>query len=95
MDSRRSTRAATSASAFFRESGTNAAIRASDSRVVSASAHVPPREVQVWLPPSYRLAAAQDRRYPVLYMHDGQNLFFPERSNFNKVWAADELVKMT
>ena len=22
-------------------------------------------------------------------MHDGQNLFFPERSNFNKVWAAD------
>ena len=22
-------------------------------------------------------------------MHDGQNLFFPARSNFNKVWAAD------
>jgi enterochelin esterase-like enzyme len=23
-------------------------------------------------------------------MHDAQNLFFPERSNFNKVWAADK-----
>ncbi|SES69331.1 alpha/beta hydrolase [Anaerobranca gottschalkii] len=24
--------------------------------------------------------------YPVLYMHDGQNLFFPEESSFNMAW---------
>ncbi|GAA4011505.1 alpha/beta hydrolase-fold protein [Sphingomonas swuensis] len=44
--------------------------------------------VTVWLPPGYD--AATKRRYPVLYMHDAQNLFFPKRSNFNKVWAADK-----
>ena len=30
------------------------------------------RDVQVYLPPSY---ARSGRHYPVLYMHDGQNLF--------------------
>ncbi len=43
--------------------------------------------VVVWLPPGYD---ASRRRYGVVYMHDGQNLFFPARSNFNKVWAADK-----
>ena len=43
--------------------------------------------VVVWLPPGYDHSRA---RYPVVYMHDGQNLFFPARSNFNKVWAADK-----
>jgi len=44
--------------------------------------------VTVWLPPGYDKELG--RRYPVLYMHDGQNIFFPKRSNFNKVWAADK-----
>lgn len=43
--------------------------------------------VTVWLPPGYDRDRA--RRYPVLYMHDGQNVFDPKRSGFNKVWAAD------
>jgi predicted alpha/beta superfamily hydrolase len=34
------------------------------------------RDVLVWLPPGY--AVELDRRYPVLYMHDGQNLFDPD-----------------
>jgi predicted alpha/beta superfamily hydrolase len=34
------------------------------------------RDVVVWLPPGYD--SESDRRYPVLYMHDGQNLFDPE-----------------
>lgn len=38
-----------------------------------ASAWVSAREVQVWLPPGY--AESPERRYPVLYLHDGQNLF--------------------
>jgi predicted alpha/beta superfamily hydrolase len=33
------------------------------------------RDVLVWLPAAYREST---RRYPVLYMHDGQNLFEPE-----------------
>lgn len=44
--------------------------------------------VTVWLPPGYDRYTK--RRYPVLYMHDGQNVFFPKRSGFNKVWAADK-----
>ena len=33
------------------------------------------RDVLVWLPPGYERSAD---RYPVLYMHDGQNLFEPD-----------------
>lgn len=50
------------------------------------SREIAPPHVVVWLPPGYD---AGKGRYPVVYMHDGQNLFFPARSNFNKVWAAD------
>jgi predicted alpha/beta superfamily hydrolase len=35
----------------------------------------PDRDVVVWLPPGYTDVQDEDRRYPVLYMHDGQNLF--------------------
>lgn len=31
------------------------------------------RTVRIWLPPSY--AVSLERRYPVLYLHDGQNVF--------------------
>ena len=34
------------------------------------------RDVLVWLPPGYDTESGH--RYPVLYMHDGQNLFDPE-----------------
>lgn len=50
------------------------------------SAYLAPSHVTIWLPPGYD---GSKRRYAVVYMHDAQNLFFPERSNFNKVWAAD------
>lgn len=39
------------------------------------SRYVAPRNVDVWLPPDYALHP--HRRYPVVYMHDGQNLFDP------------------
>jgi enterochelin esterase-like enzyme len=51
------------------------------------SQFIAPTKVVVWLPPGYD---ASKRRYGVVYMHDGQNLFDPKRSNFNKVWAADK-----
>ena len=51
-----------------------------------ASAHAATRNVTVWLPPGYDESA---RRYPVLYMHDGQNLFDATRSAFGE-WGVDE-----
>ena len=52
------------------------------------SAQVAARNVDVWLPPGY--GTDPDKRYPVLYMHDGQNLFDPATSYGNVDWAVDE-----
>ena len=41
----------------------------------------------VYLPPGYD--AEPRRRYPVLYLHDGQNLFDPARAAFGVAWDAD------
>ena len=49
---------------------------------------VHPRPVTVWLPPGYD--SEPDRRYPVLYLHDGQNLFDPETAFGGVPWAADD-----
>ncbi len=51
------------------------------------TANIVPPHVVVWLPPGYD---GSTRRYGVVYMHDGQNLFFPALSGFNKVWAPDK-----
>ncbi|HZQ94126.1 MAG TPA: alpha/beta hydrolase-fold protein [Candidatus Sulfotelmatobacter sp.] len=48
------------------------------------------RFLRVWLPPGYDKPENAARRYPVLYLNDGQNLFEPATS-FNGVeWQADE-----
>lgn len=52
-----------------------------------AAAGLPEQRLTIWLPPGYDKGS---KRYPVLYMHDGHNLFDPAKSNFNKVWAADK-----
>lgn len=52
-----------------------------------AAEGLPEQRLTIWLPPGYDLAK---RRYPVVYMHDAQNLFDPAKSGFNKVWAADK-----
>jgi len=44
------------------------------------------RAIFVWLPESY---AASDKHYPVIYMHDGQNLFDAALS-FCGEWGVDE-----
>ncbi|WUR12258.1 alpha/beta hydrolase-fold protein [[Empedobacter] haloabium] len=46
------------------------------------------RSLRVWLPPGY--AANPARRYPVLYMHDGQNLFDPKTA-YSTEWHMDEV----
>jgi len=44
------------------------------------------RRYQVYLPPGY---ATSKKRYPVLYMHDGQNVF-DDRTSFVGEWGVDE-----
>jgi predicted alpha/beta superfamily hydrolase len=53
------------------------------------------RDITIYLPPGYNDRG--DLRYPVLYMHDGQNLFEPERAfipgeNWRLAEAADERI---
>ena len=47
-----------------------------------------PRDIIVWLPPSYEKELL--KRYPVLYAHDGQNLFDPSTSSIGVDWQLDE-----
>lgn len=46
------------------------------------------RHVVTLLPPGYD--ATDDKRYKVIYMHDGQNLFDPRLSYTNVDWGVDE-----
>src|SRR5688572_18501627 len=46
------------------------------------------RDVIVWLPPNYEID--KNTRYPVVYMHDGQNVFDPATSSFGVDWQIDE-----
>lgn len=48
-----------------------------------------PRDIAVWLPPSY--FENTQKRYPVLYMHDGQNIFDAAASSFGYEWRLDEV----
>jgi len=48
------------------------------------SQYVQPRHIDIWLPDGY--PAAGDARYPVLYMHDGQNLFDPQTGYGGEAW---------
>lgn len=54
------------------------------------SRFVAARNVDVWLPPGY--GKNPQRRYPVVYMHDGQNLFDPATSYGNVDWSVDEVM---
>lgn len=49
------------------------------------SRYAPARHVDVWRPPGYSTDAAA--RYPVIYMHDGQNLFDPATSYGGADWG--------
>ena len=47
------------------------------------SKFVPARTVQIWLPPGY---ATSRQRYPVLYLHDGQNVYDTPSPFSGKSW---------
>ncbi|GGI55830.1 alpha/beta hydrolase [Winogradskyella haliclonae] len=50
------------------------------------SKFIKPRPVDVWLPENY----SKDKKYAVLYMHDGQNLFDATTTWNKQEWMVDE-----
>lgn len=52
------------------------------------SKFVASRRVDVWLPKGYN--PEESKKYSVLYMHDGQNLFIPGLSYSGSEWMVDE-----
>lgn len=51
------------------------------------------RRAYLYLPSSYRYHA--ERRYPVLYMFDGHNVFFDEDATYGKCWGMKEYMDYT
>lgn len=50
-----------------------------------------PRHVSIYLPPQYD--ADPTARFPVIYAHDGQNLFDPRIANTGIDWGVDEVMQ--
>ncbi len=49
-----------------------------------------PRDARVWTPPQYD--AQPEAHFPVIFMHDGQNLFYPEKSYTHITWGVAEVI---
>jgi predicted alpha/beta superfamily hydrolase len=54
------------------------------------SKYVDARNIDIWLPPSYYMD--EGKNFPVLYMHDGQNLFDTATSTWGITWGVAEWV---
>ncbi len=54
-----------------------------------ASKFVEARNIDVWLPANY----SKNKKYAVVYMHDGQNLFNPKESYGGVDWGIDETME--
>jgi predicted alpha/beta superfamily hydrolase len=55
------------------------------------SDYVAARNIDVWVPPEHEEAGHQ--HFPVMYMHDGQNLFDPQSSFIGVDWGIDEAMR--
>ena len=51
-----------------------------------------PRRLYVYLPKDYE---ASERRYPVLYMFDGHNVFYNSHATYGKSWGMKEYLQKT
>jgi predicted alpha/beta superfamily hydrolase len=51
------------------------------------------RKAYIYLPTTYE--EDEDRRYPVLYMFDGQNVFFDSEATYGKSWGMEEYLDYT
>jgi len=61
-------------------------------RIDAAPPRTHARELLVYLPPDY--AAQPEARFPVVYLHDGQNVFDAATSFSGVEWGADEAVEV-
>ena len=52
-----------------------------------------PRHTYVWLPDDYE--ENPEKRYPVLYMFDGHNIFRDEYAAFGKSWGREDYMRCT
>lgn len=52
-----------------------------------------PRRAYIYLPDSYRFQ--NERRYPVLYMFDGHNVFFNKDATYGKSWGMKKYMDRT
>ena len=50
-----------------------------------------PRRAYIYLPDSYE--SDKNRRYPVMYMFDGHNVFFDEDATFGKSWGMNKYME--
>lgn len=55
------------------------------------SQYVAPRDMIVYLPPDYD--KYPNKHYPVIYMHDGNNLFDPATGFMGREWRLDETLE--
>ncbi len=60
-------------------------------RIMATPAQLAPRNVEVWLPPGYDRPG---QRLPVIYMHDGQNIFDPVAAYGGHSWEVDRALKV-
>jgi predicted alpha/beta superfamily hydrolase len=60
-------------------------------RINVAPPEIAPRYVDVWLPPG---AAQANQRLPVIYMHDGQNIFDPSEAYGGHSWEVDRAIEV-
>ena len=51
---------------------------------------LPAQTMTIWLPPEY--STDTKKRFPVLYMWDGQNLFDPTKTHYGKAWMAQDVL---
>ena len=51
-----------------------------------------PRRLYIYLPKDYEVS---DRRYPVLYMFDGHNVFYNSHATYGKSWGMKEYLQKT
>ena len=52
-----------------------------------------PRNAYVYVPDEWE--EDEDRRYPVLYMFDGHNVFFDEDATYGKSWGMEDFMRQT
>ena len=61
-----------------------------DKRQIPALPTKKPRRLYVWLPRDYD---SSDRRYPVLYMFDGHNVFYNSHATYGRSWGMKEYLE--